>query len=156
VEGVGVPGHFLVRHLPQAGTPQLIDVFDRGAPLTREDVLRRVIGQGVEWRESFLDAATPREIILRMLRNLLGLAQANEDRTAELRYVRVVLALQPDSVADRLHRAVLGLSIARPEEGLADVDWVLERRPEGVDLDRVAELREALLAIPIETLVEDR
>ena len=28
VEGVGLPGHFVVRHVPAEGEPQLIDVYD--------------------------------------------------------------------------------------------------------------------------------
>src|SRR5438045_2352371 len=36
VEGVGLPAHFVVRHVPADGQPQLIDVFEGAAPLTRE------------------------------------------------------------------------------------------------------------------------
>src|SRR5262249_6426488 len=40
LRGVGLPGHFVVKHVPARGGPaaeQLIDVFDGGKPLTRED-----------------------------------------------------------------------------------------------------------------------
>lgn len=33
IEGVGLPAHFVVRHLPTEGEPQLIDVFEAAAPL---------------------------------------------------------------------------------------------------------------------------
>src|SRR5205085_3981371 len=43
-EGVGLPGHFVVRHLPAKGEPQLIDVFDGGKPLSRQDAEKKVDG----------------------------------------------------------------------------------------------------------------
>ena len=30
IEGVGLPAHFVVRHVPKEGEPQIIDVFDGG------------------------------------------------------------------------------------------------------------------------------
>ncbi|MCE9527976.1 MAG: hypothetical protein K8R36_18195, partial [Planctomycetales bacterium] len=35
MEGVGLPAHFVVRHLPKEGEPQLIDVFEGAKPLSR-------------------------------------------------------------------------------------------------------------------------
>jgi len=39
---------------------------------------------------------------------------------------------------------VLSYDMNRTEQGLADVDWVLEKKPAGVDLDRVRQLKQAL------------
>src|SRR5204862_766334 len=44
VEGVGLPGHFVVRHVPAKGDPQLIDVFDGGKALSRQDAAEKVRG----------------------------------------------------------------------------------------------------------------
>ncbi|MFL5343064.1 MAG: transglutaminase family protein, partial [Gemmataceae bacterium] len=41
-EGVGLPGHFVVRFLPAKGEPQLIDVFDGGKALSRPDAAKKV------------------------------------------------------------------------------------------------------------------
>ncbi len=35
LEGVGLPGHFVVRHVPAKGEAQLIDVYEGGQPLTQ-------------------------------------------------------------------------------------------------------------------------
>src|SRR5690606_2448324 len=42
LHGVGLPGHFVVRHVPAEGEPQLIDVFEGGQPLSREDAEKKV------------------------------------------------------------------------------------------------------------------
>ena len=65
-------------------------------------------------------------------------------REAALRYVNALLAVQPDSAVDRLYRAVLCYNTQRIEQGLADVDWLLEQEPEGIPLSRVLQLQSLL------------
>ena len=40
VEGVGLPGHFIVRHAPAGAEPVWIDVFDGGKRLDRAGVAK--------------------------------------------------------------------------------------------------------------------
>ena len=54
------------------------------------------------------------------------------------------LALDPDSAQDRLLKAVLCYNTSRAAEGLAEVDWIFENQPEGILLDRLQQLRDAL------------
>src|SRR5262249_24761833 len=42
IEGVGLPGHFVVRHVPKKGEPQLIDVYEGGKPLSRTDAVKKI------------------------------------------------------------------------------------------------------------------
>jgi serine protease Do len=116
IEGVGLPGHFVVRHVPAEGEPQLIDVFERGQKLSREDAAKivRDFG-GTELTAAHLAPYSQREILVRMLRNLLGVAQRSEDREAMLRYVTAVLVLEPDSARDRGMRGVLCFETGRRE-----------------------------------------
>ncbi|MEZ6050945.1 MAG: tetratricopeptide repeat protein, partial [Planctomycetaceae bacterium] len=142
VDGIGLPGHFVVGvHLGQE-SPQLVDVFDRGSLMTLDDAKGKVLSiTGYPWDDDFLSAYSGRQIIVRMLRNLLGIANSKEDPEAALRYVNALLAIEPDSASDRLFRAVLCYNTSRAEQGLADVNWVLERKPDGIDLRRVEQLR---------------
>src|SRR5437879_3620879 len=41
-EGVGLPGHFVVRHVPKKGGPVLIDVYEGGTVLTRDEAAAKV------------------------------------------------------------------------------------------------------------------
>ena len=64
MEGVGLPGHFVVRRLPAKGTPQLIDVFDGGKTLTRDEAAKTVAGTaGTELTDEALKPVSKRLIV---------------------------------------------------------------------------------------------
>lgn len=149
IEGVGLPGHFVVRHVPAKGEPQLIDVFEGGLAMTRDDAAKHVKAAGAgELREEHLRAASGKEIALRMLRNLLGVAQNKDDKEAMLRYAEAVVAIDPESVPDRGLRTVVRFETGRRDAAVADLDWFLEHQPEGLDLDRIRQMREVFKGRP--------
>lgn len=142
IEGVGLPGHFVVRHVPADGEPQLIDVFDGGAPLTRREAELRVVAHaGRPATEDDLKASDDRAIITRMLANLLGVAQERDDKEAMLRYLEAIVAVRPDAVQERGLRAIVRHQTGRRRAALDDLDWFLEHQPEGLDLERIREMR---------------
>ncbi len=70
--GVGLPGHFLLRHETD-GPPVFVDPFAGGRVLDREACIERfraVNGLSAPFVESYLDPVGPREILGRMLANL--------------------------------------------------------------------------------------
>jgi serine protease Do len=146
VVGVGLPGHFVVRHEPAEGESRLIDVFENGAELTQEQAAAQVMrSAGRPLRDSDLATATKRVIAIRMLHNLMNVARDAADVEAMLRYVETIVAIQGAEAADeRWFRAVLYFQTDRTAEALADTKWLLEARPEGIDLDRVSELQRVL------------
>ena len=80
LEGVGLPGHFVVRHLPKKGEPQLIDAYEGGKPLSRAEAAKKVEDiTGEKLEDRFLTAVTPRDVIVHMLNNLLRIAQKERD-----------------------------------------------------------------------------
>jgi regulator of sirC expression with transglutaminase-like and TPR domain len=83
-------------------------------------------------------------IVVRMLHNLRGIASQNKDTQAMLRYLDTALAIAPDAVEDRSLRAVIRAQSGDRQGALADVDWILENRPDGADLRRVKEFRDFL------------
>lgn len=100
LEGVGMPGHFLVR---VAGTEQYLDVFDGGRRLDRagcESRFREVTGSAAGFGPELLPRASTRDILVRMLENLRAVYLAR-GRPADLEWVlRMRLAVRPD--AERL------------------------------------------------------
>ena len=146
--GAGLPGHFMVRDLPRDAAHDapvtLIDVFDGGKKMTRQEADRMVMGHtGRKLTDADLAPASPKSIIVRMLRNLMRAAQG-VDREDGLHYLDAILAIDPDSAVDRGLRAVMRARAGWRRAAFVDIDWLLERRPPGVDLDRVREMREAL------------
>jgi serine protease Do len=144
VVGVPLPTRFMVGFRPAQGNEKLIDVFDNGKWLTRSEAVE-LIGENVESvGEEDFRPAKKREIITRMLRNLLGIAQRSGTSTEVLRYLDVIIAVNPDSPADRLIRARTQLQRGDNAAAKVDVRWLLDHEPPGMDVERLGELYRSL------------
>jgi regulator of sirC expression with transglutaminase-like and TPR domain len=144
MEGVGLPAHFVVRHLSKEGEPQLIDVFDGGKALSREEAgkkVRELTGEAPT--EAQLAPVSERQILQRMLGNLLGLAQQKSDKEAVLRYVEALLIIDPSLVRERGLRAILHYETGRREQAVQELNWFLENKPAGIDLEQIREMQNA-------------
>lgn len=149
IEGVPLPGHFVVRHVPAASDPQLIDVFDRGTRISREEAEERIeLATGVPARDEYFEPATRRAILVRMLRNLLGLSTARQETARSLAYVDAALAIDETNLEIRSMRAVFRFQSNDREGALADIDWLLAHGGEELDLERVRQFREFIESQP--------
>lgn len=97
VYGVGTPGHFLVGYRPG---PQacFIDAFHKGRLMDLSEVRRMLVRSGYEFRPEFLEPCSSREIIVRMMRNLISIYQkmGSPDRAEMLStLVELVLTGRP-------------------------------------------------------------
>jgi serine protease Do len=144
VAGVPLPTRFMVRFAPPGGGEQIIDVFDGGKVLTRGDAVELVADNTGRIGEEHFAPAKKRAIITRMLNNLLGLAQREGATADALRYLDAMIALEPDSVEERLHRARALMQRGDKEGAKEDLRWLLDRQPEGVDLERLGEYYRSL------------
>jgi regulator of sirC expression with transglutaminase-like and TPR domain len=70
MDGVGLPGHFIVR-LRGSEESILISPFDKGKVLSLEDCRQIVLNQGIAYDPKYLNPATSRMILARMIANLL-------------------------------------------------------------------------------------
>lgn len=145
VVGVGLPGHFVVRFEPAAGEPQVLDVFERAQVLSQDEVHKIVRGAaGRAPTEADLASTKKRAILVRILHNLMGLAQRAQDADGLLRYVDAIVAVSPDSGEERWMRAVLKTRLGQRDSAKTDVDWLLEHKPTGVRINDVEELQRVL------------
>lgn len=146
IQGVGLPGHFVVKHVRPEGEDQLVDVFERGKLLSRDDAAALVrLHANRALTDGDLAASSNRDILVRMIRNLGGLAESKTDGEALLRYLEALVAIDPDSAEYRQQRAALRAFGNRYAAAIADLDWLLEREPPGIDLQRIDGMRSALL-----------
>src|SRR5262249_5658059 len=54
LEGVALPGHFVVRQVPAKGEARLIDVYEGGKTLSQDEVKRKVADiTGAKWKDEF-------------------------------------------------------------------------------------------------------
>jgi regulator of sirC expression with transglutaminase-like and TPR domain len=141
-EGVSFPGHFLVKmRLPQGEV--VIDPFT-GQSLSRGDLEERLdmVRQTSAMRDAFdvplalfLQAAGPRDIIGRMLRNLQQIHQSHGDARRLLAVLDRQVLLQPeDWDTYRLRGDVLD-GLGRTEEAAVDWGLYLAHTPTADDAD---------------------
>jgi regulator of sirC expression with transglutaminase-like and TPR domain len=138
VKGISFPGHFLMKLSVQSGEI-ILDPFN-GASLSREELEERLepylmhneplsaISLG-----EYLHAAQPREILVRMLRNLKSLFIENGDWHHLLDVQQRLLVLIPDDVIELRDRglAYARLQCARP--ALDDLELYLDQCPNAPD-----------------------
>ncbi len=68
--GVGMPGHFLVKYEAE-DVEMYIDPFNKGKVMTRVDCMRNLLDAGYGFQDSFLSRCKPRDILKRMINNLI-------------------------------------------------------------------------------------
>ncbi|MEE2990385.1 MAG: transglutaminase-like domain-containing protein, partial [Planctomycetota bacterium] len=145
IEGVGLPGHFVVRFVPRKGEPQLIDVFDAATRLSLEDAGRLAGAAGRPLPKEQLAAVDQRAILNRMFKNLIGLAQRQDDKERMLRYLEMMMVIDPDSIQARGMRSIIRYETGRKSAAIADLDWFLEHKPAELDLERIRQMRDLFL-----------
>jgi len=136
VEGVNMPGHFLVRV-----DGHLFDTVASGEPLDEDD-MRRIVatstGRAPERLEpAWLARATTREILARMSRNLRSCYASLESWPLALQAADRCVALAPEDPRERRDRGLLLWRIGRVSAALEDVNAYLEATPDAC-ADRTA------------------
>ena len=139
LEGVGMPGHFLLRH-PDPVEPLLVDPFNKGRIVTEEECrarLRGLYGDALPLTAEMLRPVGTRAILFRMLNNLKGLYARREDLARAMRTIDLMLLVDPRSVAEYRDRGVLRFRAADFRGARADLGHYLEVRPDAPDADDV-------------------
>jgi regulator of sirC expression with transglutaminase-like and TPR domain len=141
VEGVGLPGHFIVRATEGGGDSLLVDPFNR--KLTDEEECQKrldLIYDGrVELSEEHLRAVGARSILTRALGNLKAVyAQAQLFRRT-LSAVERILLLNPHDLEERRDRGILLAQLGRLPEAIADTQTYLNLAPDAPDAESVSE-----------------
>lgn len=140
-QGIGFPGHFLVRVGGESDQDTLVDPFN-GAVVDEEncqELLDNMYGGQVPLGAEHLRPATAREIIIRLLRNLKGIySQAHLHRRA-LAVVERILLLSPQDFDERRDRGALLVQLGRYAEAVTDLKTYLNFSPGAPDAEAVRE-----------------
>ena len=146
VEGLGLPGHFIVR---VGGTPGiLLDPFFGGTELSEEqcqDRLDRVFGRKARVEAAMLAACDTRAILARMLRNLKIIYGKRDDHLRAVRVCDRLLELDPAQAAERRDRGLLYAGLGCYGLAADDLEAYARQAPRAEDAAevslRAAELR---------------
>ncbi len=75
--GVGLPGHFLVK-VEGESPAQFVDCFNGGTVLREQDCEQYITASGFDYHPQFLEKISTKQILTRMLRNLLSIYEREE------------------------------------------------------------------------------
>ena len=134
--GISFPGHFLVKlHMPRGEV--VIDPFT-GQSLSREDLDERLLpyrrqrgltGDFEAPLGLFLQAAPPRDVIARLLRNLKEIHRTAEDWPRLLPVLERLVVLLPEAWDERRDRGLVRAELGRFAEAAEDLGGYLDHHP---------------------------
>ncbi|HSV69711.1 MAG TPA: transglutaminase-like domain-containing protein [Methylibium sp.] len=150
--GVAFPAHFLVKvRMPQGEV--ILDPFT-GHSLSRDELEERLVPykrrQGLLGEFDmplglFLQSASPREVVARMLRNLKEVHRAAEDWAHLLAVQQRLVILLPRDWDERRDRGLVHAELGAWDAAADDLDAYLDHSPQAADrraiAERAAELR---------------
>lgn len=155
-QGVSFPGHFLVKLRLNQGQRQgevLIDPFT-GHSLSREELSELLLpyrrSHGLEGEDEaplglFLQSASAREVLARMLRNLKEIHRNDESWASLLAVQRRLVVLLPRNWDERRDRGLAYAELGCHREAAEDLATYLDHRPAAEDAavltERLTELR---------------
>jgi len=145
--GVGMPGHFLLKHYDIDGKETLIDCFNGGDILSPQDCQRRldeIYSGQMTLRPEFLFAVSRRQILTRILNNLKTIYLSARNFRKVLPLVDLVLVIYPRSPEDVKQRALLRYNLGQNKGAAEDLEQYLKMSPDASDAD---EIRQTALSI---------
>ena len=157
-QGVGFPGHFMMKiSLPRGQV--VMDPMD-GKSLSREQLAERLEPfrrkSGLDGMSSGLDddadtplglylqAAPPRDIIARMLRNLKEIYKVQQDWPRLLAVQDRLIVLLPQAWSEYRDRGMVHSELSHAREAVADLDTYVAHASHGPDMRAVMERLYAL------------
>jgi regulator of sirC expression with transglutaminase-like and TPR domain len=149
LQGVSFPGHFLVK-LRVTGGQIVIDPFCGGEAQSESD-LRARLTQVLPQREAdtlplpqFLEAATSRQILARVLRNLKGIYLQSGQAQNTLMVMQRMVMVAPHAAEEVRDRGLAYYKLDCFRAALADLQDYLDRRPEAPDAGEIRNRAQAL------------
>lgn len=145
VKGISFPGHFLMKLSVPAGEI-VLDPFN-GASLSREELEERLEPYFEQHSypdaiplSYYLHAAHPREILVRMLRNLKSLFLEHRRWQRLLGVQQRLMILLPEEIAERRDRGLAYANLECPQAALDDLEAYLVERPYAADADALRKM----------------
>jgi len=140
IKGVGLPFHFIAKHQSPGGD-LFIDPFNAGRLVGSagcKELISEMSGGKLDLQSSHLEAVSNKQILTRMLSNLLGIYSMSDHRRA-LSIIDRLLLINPESASHIRDRGLLLAKIGDRKNAIAELERYLEHMPEAPDADTIRE-----------------
>jgi regulator of sirC expression with transglutaminase-like and TPR domain len=152
LKGVSFPGHFLVKLTVRRGQ-LVLDPFTGGEAQSEADLRQRLAqvlptGEAEQAQlDRYLEPATPRQIIARVLRNLKNIYMQTGKFEQALAVMNRMLLVMPESTEELRDRGLVYHKLECFRPALSDLQNYLRRKPDALDApqirEKMVELRQA-------------
>lgn len=145
LRGVSFPGHFMVKLRVRRGD-LVLDPYAGGVPRAPAE-LRELLGRVLPPAAAadalslapYLEPAAPRDILVRVLRNLKAIYVKGADTERALQVMNRIIALAPCAAEERRDRGALYAELGAVRAAAEDLQAYLRLRPLAPDADVVRE-----------------
>lgn len=138
-QGVGLPGHFIVRAMSGEGDRQQIvylDPFHQGAVLSEEDCrerVRMITNDKLPFNQSFLNPVSKRYILTRMLNNLKTNYGSAQDLERARHVIERLLILNPNDLVELRNLGLLYGNSGQRRKAIEVLERYLANAPDSPD-----------------------
>ncbi|MBK7993137.1 MAG: transglutaminase family protein [Blastocatellia bacterium] len=142
IDGVGLPGHFLVKCKIE-DQEIILDPFHQGKELSQSDcqtLLTTIYGSGIELKPSFFRAVSKKEILIRMLNNLKNIYISGNDPARALITLETLLILTPQALNEIKERGFVNYRLRKFSQAIKDIEFYLSHSPKTVETDNIRKL----------------
>jgi len=142
LQGVGFPGHFLVKHM-YYDIAIVIDTFNKGRILAQEDfqhLLDQLYNGQVRFEQRFLNSVKNEQILIRMLRNLKDAYMHSYDYNRALSATDMIITIDPNLAEEFRDKGLIFYQKKLYSDALSNLTKYLEMQPDAGDADSIYQI----------------
>lgn len=135
IAGLNIPGHFLCR-LDMDGQRLIFDPFEMAAIVEAHDlrrIVKRALGEDAELIAEYYEAASNRDILIRLQNNIKFRQIAGEDYESALKTVQVMMKIDPQEYRLKLDAGVLYARVEQPRAAIECLSAYIKEAPDSRD-----------------------
>jgi regulator of sirC expression with transglutaminase-like and TPR domain len=146
IYGVGLPGQFMAGINKSKDNFVLVDVFEGGKILSKDQASKKILEiNGRTLVDNDFLPMKNKQILIRILTNLSGIAKKEKDDIGLIRYLDAIISIDENSHEERGNRIILLAQNNQIQKAIADIDYLLLKGPKELDSDKLNEFKQLLL-----------